>query len=321
MVPRFLFVLAVQLAAFTVVWIGRGPTHQSLRDPRFALVVLATVFVTLLFAMRRIGTPLGEIVEASERVADGDYSARVGERGSPWVRTMARAFNTMTSRLERQHQQRRELMADIAHELRTPLAVMQGRLEGMLDGVYPRDEGHVAQVLDETRTLARLVEDLRTLAHSESGTLSLHREPTDLRRLIADAIAAYQPQAVAAGVQVDSRCDEDLPAVDVDPVRIREVVSNLLSNAIRHAPSGGAVSVAVARHDRQIEIVARDDGPGISPEARSHIFDRFYKGSDSTGSGLGLTIARNLVVAHGGSIRADSAPGRGTTITVAIPGS
>jgi signal transduction histidine kinase len=284
------------------------------------LLALGFVLVAIFFrGMRRVGSPLGDIVSAADRLASGDYSARVVERGPPFLRTVARAFNSMTVRLHAQDQQRRHLMADIAHELRTPLTVMQGRLEGLIDGVYARDDERLAEVLEETRTLARLVDDLRTLANAEAGSLSLRKEPTDLAVLIHDAAASAAPAARDRGVTV--RVDErgDLPLVDVDPLRIREVLTNLLTNALRHTPAGGEVTVTAAAQDHHVAIDVTDTGSGISPDDLPKIFDRFYKGPTSHGSGLGLTIARNLIVAHGGEMRADSRVGRGTTITFTLP--
>ena len=220
-----------------------------------ALLVLGLVFA---LTMRRVERPLGDVVHAAERVAAGDFDVHVAEHGPPWLRSVAVAFNSMTAKLAEQRRQRRDLMADIAHELRTPLAVMQGRLEGMLDGVYPRDEHQVAGVLEETRPLARLVEDLRTLAHSESGTLALHKEPADLGSLVQETLAAFQREAGTRGVAVNARVLADVPLVEADPVRIREVVANLLSNAITHAPRGSTAS---------IDVQARADG-SHDPRAR-----------------------------------------------------
>jgi signal transduction histidine kinase len=210
-------------------------------------------------------------------------------------------------------------MADIAHELRTPLSVMQGRLEGMLDGVYPRDEHQVVRVLEDTRTLARLVEDLRTLAHSESGTLTLARESTDVAVLINETLAAFQPEARARGVELLANVQGGLPVVDLDPVRIREVLMNLLSNAIRHSPKGSTIEVVAEDGTSDLTIQVRDEGTGIRADELPHVFDRFYKGTDSNGSGLGLTIARSLVVAHGGTIAARARPEGGTVIEFALP--
>lgn len=282
----------------------------------FVFWALALVFV---LAMRRLGRPLADVVSAADRVASGDFTVRVRESGPPWLRSVAAAFNSMTEGLERQRRQRRDLMADIAHELRTPLSVMQGRLEGMLDGVYPADEQHVAQVLEDTRLLARLVEDLRTLAHSESGTLPLEKEPTDLGVLIEEVRTAFRPEADARGVAIETRASADLPLLTIDPLRIREVIANLVANAVRHTPANGLVSIEAALLADTMIVRVRDTGPGIAPGDLPHVFDRFYKGRGSTGSGLGLTIARNLVRAHGGSLDAESEPGEGTTMVVRLP--
>jgi signal transduction histidine kinase len=282
----------------------------------FVLTFVAATFVRV---MRRVGSPIGDIVEAADRVSAGDFSIRVTERGPPPLRSIARAFNKMTDGLQTQDRQRRHLMADIAHELRTPLTVVQGRLEGLLDGVYPRDDAHVGEVLADTRILARLIDDLRTLANSESGALSLQREATDLVVLIHDAARSLEAEAKAAGVAIRVGESMSLPLVDIDPLRIREVIVNIVSNAVRHTPSGGTISIDAESGSDRVVVTVADTGSGVPADELPKIFDRFYKGSGSTGSGLGLTIARNLVVAHGGEIRADSEVGKGTTIIVTLP--
>lgn len=221
------------------------------------------------------------------------------------IRRVAGAF-TEQDRL------RRQLMADVAHELRTPLAILQGRIEGLLDGVYPRDETHLAELLEETRHLSRLVEDLGTLANAEAGALELRKEPVDLGDLIRD-VAAALPRPVAVEVPAE------LPAIEVDPVRIRQVLLNLLANALRHTPAEGVISVQVQALPRRMMIRVRDSGSGIAPEDLPRLFERFQKGSGSRGSGLGLPIARKLVLAHGGDIGIESAPGQGTEATVSLP--
>ena len=208
-----------------------------------------------------------------------------------------------------QERVRKQLMADVAHELRTPLAILQGRVEGLLDGVYPRDDEQLQRLLDETRHLARLVEDVRTISNADAGSLELRKEPVDLAELIRDAAASFD-MPIAVDVP------EDLPPVEVDPVRIREVLLNLLSNAVR---AGGTVAVHAEARGSSIVVRVADTGKGIAPEDLPRIFERFHKGADSRGSGLGLAIARNLVQAHGGTIRAESEVGKGTTITVALP--
>ena len=285
------------------------------------LLVLACAFGIALIAVlaRGVGAPLGELVSASERVASGDLAVRVREYGPPWLRSLARAFNSMTTRLELQHRQRRDLMADVAHELRTPLSSMQGRLEGMVDGVYPTDRSQVMQVLDDTRLLARLVEDLRTLANSEAGTLALQKETTDLADLVDDAVASIRPSADGRGVRVIANVASGLPRVVIDPVRVREVISNLLSNAIRYSPANDVVTIEVRAQAGSVIVSIEDHGGGIADSELVRIFDRFYKGASSNGSGLGLTIARNLVIAHGGTIRALRGVDGGTVVTFMLP--
>ena len=284
-----------------------------------AAVIVAFLVLAFLAMMRRVGLPMGDVALAADRVAAGDFSARVAERGPPFLRAVGRAFNSMTTRLQEQDRQRRDLMADVAHELRTPLAVVQGRIEGLLDGVYPRDDARLAEVLEETRLLARLVEDLGTLAHSERGTLGLQKEPTDLAVLFGDAVRSLASEAAARGVTVQVGDSADLPLVDVDPLRIREVVTNVVANAIRHSDGGATVSIAAARRADRIVVRVRDTGPGIPADELPRIFDRFHKGKRSHGSGLGLPIARNLVAAHGGEIAVESEVGRGTTVTFTLP--
>jgi signal transduction histidine kinase len=320
----FVFVwVAVSVAQGTsgfVRWIA-GPAvlaRGGLQVPLMLVVAGCAVLAVTLLA-RNIGSPLGEVVAASDRVATGDLTVRIREHGAPWIRSVARAFNSMTSSLEVQHRQRRALMADVAHELRTPLTAMQGRLEGIVDGVYPADTAHVQQVLDDTRMLARLVEDLRTLAHSESGTLTLQRESTDVSALVHEVLAMFRAAASSAGVRLVVRTPEGVPPLEVDPVRIREVLTNLVSNALRYSPAGGTVAVDIDPAAPAVTIRVNDEGPGIPAVDLPHIFDRFYKGTSSDGSGLGLTIARNLMLAHGGTLTAANRPDGGTTFVATLP--
>jgi len=315
-----LHLIAVGLVALIrlVTWpLGIGPILGGSwpLSASVAIVAIAWLFVV---AMRRVGTPLSDIVMAADRVAAGDLSVRLDEQGLPWLGSVARAFNSMTLRLERQQRDRRALMADIAHELRTPLSVIQGRVEGMLDGVYPRDEPQIRQVLEETRMLARLVEDLRTSASLDAGTLALQKETTDLDVLIEDTADAFTPEAERRHVRLDVHTG-DLPLLTVDPFRIREVLSNLLSNALRYSPDGGVVRIEAQEQASAIVVRIIDQGPGISSQDLPRVFDRFYKETTSKGSGLGLAIAKSLVEAHGGTIAAESSAGGGTTIVCTLP--
>ena len=289
-----------------------------------SLIALLIGFGGILFTIRSfrwLTGGLGSFLDAVSRVADGDYSARVRERGPREVRSLAAAFNRMAARLEANEAQRRSLLADVTHELRTPLTVMQGNLEGVLDGVYPADPEHLAPILDGTRVLSRLIDDLRTLAEAETGSLALHREPTDLGVLAGETAAAFRGRAESAGVRLDLDVADDLPLLRVDPVRLREVLDNLVANALRYTPAGGTVTVAGVRApDGGLTLTVTDTGAGIAPEALPHIFDRFFKTPDSRGTGLGLAIARNLVEAHGGTLTVESEVGRGTRMRAEIPG-
>jgi signal transduction histidine kinase len=319
----------VGIGASTVVrWVfdaaGGSERHLPLRFVPFvfmALMIASMLLLTFFAVMRRVGSPMGDIVSAAHRVGSGDYGVRLEERGPRFLRVVARSFNSMTAQLESQDQQRRQLMADIAHELRTPLSVIQGRLEGLVDGVYPRDEARMAELLEDTRMLTRLVDDLRTLANAEAGNLPLRKEPTDLSVLLHDSVASFA--AEARDTQIDLRVEEatELPLVEIDPLRIREVLTNLIANAVRHTSAGGRILVTAEAEAAagRVQVAVVDTGSGIPPEELPRIFDRFYKGASSRGSGLGLTIARNLVLAHGGQISADSQPGRGTRIQFNLP--
>jgi two-component system OmpR family sensor kinase/two-component system sensor histidine kinase BaeS len=285
-------------------------------------VALLFVLYGFLFAarsFRRLAAPVGELIEAVGRVADGDLSTRVRERGPREARALARAFNTMTSRLEAGEEQRRRLLADVSHELRTPLSVVQGNLEALVDGVHPADEPHLLAILDETKVLSRLVEDLRTLSLAESGALALHREAIDVGVLVRETVESFASQAEPGGVLLEAQVPSGLPLVDADPVRAREILANLVANAIRYTPRGGRVSVEARAVDASVAIEVRDTGAGIAPDRVDRIFDRFYKSPESRGAGLGLAIAKQLVLAHGGEITATSVLGEGTAIRFTLP--
>jgi two-component system OmpR family sensor kinase/two-component system sensor histidine kinase BaeS len=285
-----------------------------------AFVVVTLSFVSALRGLVRMTAPIGDLMDAAGQVEAGDYATRVRERGPREVRALARAFNAMTARLQSDAEQRRNLLADVTHELRTPLTVIQGNLEGLLDGVYPADEAHLAPILEETQVMARLIDDLRTLSLAESGALKLHTESTDLGVLLGEAAASFRGQADAAGVTLTVNVAPELPLLELDPERIREVLGNLLSNGLRHTARGGALQItAEAAGEKNARVTVTDTGAGIPPEALPRVFDRFYKSADSDGSGLGLAIAKNLVVAHGGEITAESAVGKGTRLEFTLP--
>jgi len=317
-----LVVLVAVGGATLVFFILASALGAAVPAPHGALLAILVIVVALLLGggVRRAAAPIGDLIEAAGRVEAGDYDVRVPERGAREIRGLARAFNQMAGRLERDAVQRRRLLADVSHELRTPLSVIQGNLEALLDGVHPPDHEHLAALLDSSRTLSRLVDDLRTLSLAEAGELRLHREPTDLAQLLRESVAGFRTAAEAADVTLDLEVPEDLPSPEIDATRTQQVLANLLSNALRHTPRGGRVTVRASHSaSGSLAVEVQDTGTGMSPEVASRIFERFFRGPDSGGSGLGLAIARELVVAQGGEVSAQSQEGHGTTIRFTLP--
>jgi signal transduction histidine kinase len=313
-----LFGISVVLLVAWAVGTLLGANAGSATAIGVGLLVLIGLAVVARF-VRRTAAPVGDLIEAAGRVESGDFGARVSERGPREVRALARAFNEMSARLEATESERQRLLADVSHELRTPLSVMRGNLEGLLDGVYAADREHLAPLLEEAHLMERLIEDLRTLSLAEAGALRLHREPTNVAALLQDVVAGVRAQADAQGVIVEVQTADDLPVVDLDPARIRAVVTNLVVNALRYTPRGGRVNVSAKREEASVSVEVADSGRGIEPDVLPSIFERFTRAADSPGSGLGLPIARKLVEAHGGEISARSEVGRGTQIRFTLP--
>ncbi|HEY7526179.1 MAG TPA: HAMP domain-containing sensor histidine kinase [Candidatus Limnocylindria bacterium] len=305
-----------------VVWAFSQVLHTSGATIVAAIVVLV---VLLLFArglvrgLRGSAGPIGDLMVAASRVETGDYTARVRESGPSDVRRLARAFNAMSSRLEADADERRQLLADVSHELRTPLSVIQGNVEGILDGLYPADRAHLEPILDEIGLLERLVDDLRTISLAETGGLRLHREPTEVGELLNEVVAAFETRAEAAGIALRDDVTPGIPTLDLDPTRMRQVLGNLVTNALRVTPRGGEIVLAAAPQGEAVRIEVRDTGPGMAADVLPHVFDRFYRAGDSTGSGLGLPIARSLVEVHGGAIGVLAPDGGGTIIRIDLP--
>lgn len=288
------------------------------------VALLAGIFILLLLAitaggMRRITRPMDDLIESASRIEAGDYSAQVPEQGPRDLRSVARAFNAMSARLKTIDEQRKSVLADIAHELRTPLSVIRGQTEAIADGLYPADAAHLAPILDATQTLDRLIEDLRTLVLTDAGNLVLKKEATDLGAVVREAVDSFITQAQAAGVTLSAEIAEPPLIAEIDPARIRSVIGNLLSNALRHTPRGGSIKVDLEPSNGQGVVTVADDGGGIPPELLPHVFERFVKGASSTGSGLGLAIAQDIVRAHGGKLAIESQSGSGTHAIVTLP--
>jgi two-component system OmpR family sensor kinase/two-component system sensor histidine kinase BaeS len=316
----FVFLIGWLGAAIGGGWFDRGDEHRGF-FPWFLFfpIVLLIGFVAFGRLIRRTAGPIGDVMDAAGRIAEGDLSARAPVHGPPDVRNLAGAFNRMADRLERNEEKRRDLLADVAHELRTPLSVIRGRVEGMRDGLYEADAEHLELIEQETDVLARLLGDLQLLSNAEAGALPLHRERLEPTELVEAAVAAYRAQADEADIALEARSEEGVPHLDVDRVRIGEVLSNLIANAIRHTPAGGTVTVTVAHDGEAVTFEVADTGEGIPADELPTVFDRFAKSPESRGAGLGLAIAKSLVQAHDGTISAESTFGRGTTIRFVIP--
>jgi len=292
-----------------------------------APVAVAILAVFTLFTLyNRFGKPLGEIFNAIDSVAEGNLSARVPENNSDMFSELFKRFNKMVNELERAEQQRRNLTADIAHELRTPLHIIQGNLEGVIDGVYEPTTEHINNTLDETKLLARLVNDLQTLSLAETGQLPLHPTRFLIADLIQDLTTSFSSQAASEGIDLQTKVSNPNQEIHADYDRLNQVLSNLISNALRHTSSGGTISLETESgtgEKRGVRIKVNDTGVGIASDDLPFIFDRFWRGDKSrsgrTNSGLGLAIAKQLIQAHGGTIEAQSELGKGTTFIIELP--
>jgi len=301
-----------------MVWISGCSLSVALPLLAFGLAV---------WAFSGIARPLADVVTAAEAVAQGDLTVRVSARGHGDFDQLARVFNHMVEELEAADRQRRNLTADVAHELRTPLQIIQGNLEGILDDVYEPTEEHISATLEETRLLARLVDDLRTLSLAESGQLALVREPIDVAELLADVQTSFSGQAEAASIELRTLADQSGGPMTIvgDVGRLDQVLGNLVANALRHTPPGGTVSLGAQPLDGGVRLTVKDTGVGIPPEDLPAVFDRFWKGdrarshASDAGSGLGLAIVQQLVHAHGGRIAVESEVGQGTTFIIQLP--
>jgi two-component system sensor histidine kinase BaeS len=310
--------IVAALAGTLVSWV-LGAT--GFRPGTAQVVLVTTALLLVLFAtvaqrgIRRFSQPMDDLIDAAGRIEKGDYSAHVSENGPAELTSVARAFNSMSASDE----QRRSFLADVAHELRTPLSIIRGQAEAIADGVYPGDPEHVTPILDATRTLEVLVEDLRTLVLTDAGSLVLNREHVEPGALVQDVLASFETQSEAFGVSMASAIAAAVPNVDVDPARLRSALANVVSNAIRHTPSGGSIRIDVHPAGDNVEITVTDTGEGISPDILPRVFQRFVKGPGSTGSGLGLAITHDIITAHGGTIEIQSTVGSGTTVRITLP--
>ncbi len=306
-------------------WISGGlPDYILGWFPTGLVVVIPLIILFIIFrAFTRFANPFARIMAAADNVAEGDFSVRVPEPGPGELGRLARSFNRMVSELEKSDRLRRNLTADVAHELRTPLHIIQGNLEALLDGIYPADPEHINLLLDETRNLTRLVEDLRTLSLAEAGQLPMVYRPVKISELFDDIATSFSGQAEVAGVNlmIDPGSNDPGLVIQGDAGRLDQVLTNLVANALRHTPQGGSIHLKGIAQPDGVNILVTDNGSGISPQDLPFIFDRFWRGDHrrQETSGLGLAIARRLVEAHHGIITVESQPAQGTTFTINLP--
>lgn len=303
-------------------------------QPGFPLRLLAVLAMLCAFglligliASQHPRNPFEELAASIRRIAMRDFNVRIVPVKSGEPREMlalTEAFNEMAAALQRSEELRTNLMADVSHELRTPLTVLEGNLRAALDRVYPLDEAEIANLYEQTRHLIRLVDDLHELALADARQLPLALQPTDMAELIGETVQLFAPLAEERGVTLDESVGS-LPTMTVDAMRMRQVLHNLLSNALRHTPRGGAISVSAVAEGPSLVIAVRDTGDGLEPEQLGAVFDRFYRtdksrSRDTGGTGLGLAIVSALVAAHGGTVVANSAGhGTGCTFTIRLP--
>jgi len=314
---------------------GAGSGHageQYLASVNQAILLsgLVAIFIALFLGLilaRRITRPLSQLTEATHALAAGELGRQVPVTSEDELGRLASDFNQMAKALELSEAQRRQLLADTAHDLRTPIAVMQSHLEAMLDGVFPMTPENLAAIHEETLHLGRLVEDVRLLSLAETGQLPLEKKPIDLQEVTDQVVSAFAPLAEADGLVLESDL-HPVPVITADNARLHQVLANLISNAMRFAPLGTGqpptVSVALRSAGDQVLITISDNGPGLTAEQQARVFDRFWR-SDSArdrqggNSGLGLAISKSIVEAHGGTISVDATPGDGATFTISLP--
>ena len=293
----------------------RGPFRWFLVGVAILLLLGLAMFARRMFG--RTWAPVGDLIDATQRLGDGDTGVRITTAGPGPFRAVGASFNRMAARLEEEDERRRRLLADLGHELRTPLTVIRGEIEAVIDGVH--DPQSLNTVIDEVELMERLLEDLRVLTLTEAGRLQLHKEATDVETLIADVVASFSTALEARQVKATQVIAPSAGEIEVDPYRLRQVLANLISNALNQMPEGGSLSVSARGSTGWVTIEVADTGPGIPPDRLEQVFQRFTKSSDSTGTGLGLSIARDLVEAHGGTIEAGNRPEGGAVFTIRLP--
>jgi two-component system sensor histidine kinase BaeS len=321
------------LVVGTVLTTGQQPVRSAIED-KYLTSVNQSLFIAAvggalialilgLFVARTLTRPVRELTTATHALAHGDLQQRVPVRSRDELGELAQAFNQMSADLVRATQLRRQMTADIAHDLRTPLTVIGGYVEALRDQVLAPTPERFEMIYGEVQHLQQLVDDLRTLSLADAGELRLNRQPIEPRALLAEVAALFQHRADQQSLKLIVDAADNLPVLNIDEGRFVQVLSNLVSNALRYTPAGGHITLGAIDQSGAVQLIVRDDGAGIPPEALPHIFDRFYRADlarhqASGESGLGLAIARSIIEAHGGTIAVQSHVGHGTTFIIRL---
>lgn len=315
--------------------LGRTPVPNTPRETEFLtrlnrLFLYSAIGASLLALLlgiiisRGLTRPIRELTRAAHAISEGDLAQQVPVRSKDEMGELAHAFNRMSTELARSVNLRRQMTADIAHELRTPLSLILGHAEAVHDGVLPPTTGNFEIIREEAGRLEHLIDDLRTLSLADAGELSISPQPVQPERLLQEVASLYSYRAQNKGVTLNVQAAQPQPAIPLDAGRITQVLTNILDNALRHTPEGGVVTLSASRIEGGVELSVQDTGPGLEAVELERIFDRFYRADAARhrgdgGSGLGLAIARSIVTAHGGQIRAEGKPGEGLKISITLP--
>src|SRR5687767_1984408 len=292
-----------------------------------ALIGSVIALLLGIFLSRTLTRPIRELTQATHAVSEGDLSQQVPVRSSDELGELAQAFNKMSAELSRSINSRKQMTADIAHELRTPLSLILGHAEAVHDGVLPPTRENFEIIRDEAIRLEHLVNDLRILSLADAGELTINLQAIEPERLLQEVASLYQYQAQRKNITLDLEIPSPLPTIEMDPGRMTQVITNILDNALRHTPEGGRIILSGRPTKDRVEFSVQDSGPGLETEATARIFDRFYRtdsarqrgGDFPGGSGLGLAIAKSIVQAHGGQVSAQSEVGKGLKVIITLP--
>jgi signal transduction histidine kinase len=290
-----------------------------------ALIGAVIALLLGVFLSRTLTRPIRELTQATHAVSEGDLSQQVPVRSNDELGELARAFNKMSAELSRSVNARKQMTADIAHELRTPLSLILGHAEAVHDGVLPPTRENFEIIREEASRLEHLVNDLRTLSLADAGELTINPQVIEPERLINEVAGLYQFETQRKNISLDVETASPLPNIEIDPGRMTQVLTNILDNAIRHTPEGGRIVLSVKRENDHVQLIVQDGGLGVPPEYLDRIFERFYRTDASRqregdgGSGLGLAIAKSIVLAHGGQLSAENESGKGLRIIISLP--